>query len=217
LTTGDAFGVWAQANNARNNYAIYGQARSHIIGHDNYCPPPYGNGWAGFFNGATFCSSGIWNASDAQLKSDIEPLTNAGQILNQLNTKTYTFNNSIAPNLVLQGGEQFGFLAQDVQDVLPSLVTDVVLPAMYDENNDLVFEEFHFKAVNYEGIIPLLVAGFQEQQATIAAQQEAIAAQQTQIQELAALVAACCEAGGATPKSMNQPQGPQDEGMNYGL
>jgi hypothetical protein len=219
FSTTQAYGVHAYANNGNKNFAVYAAAIPHVqpAGWTADTCAAYISSWAGYFNGATFSPGGVWHASDENLKTDIQPIQNSSEILAQLNPATYQFNHSAYPGIHLPVGSHWGLMAQELEELMPSAVANVVHPAQYDDEGNQTSPEHEFKAVNYIELIPILIAGHKEQQATIAAQQQAIAAQQTQIHELAALVAACCEAGGAAPKSMNQPQSPQDEGMNYDL
>ena len=78
----------------------------------------------------------------------------------------------------LPEGRQFGLVADEVKQVFPSMVKQVVQPAKY-ENDDhnsgrVVAEEVSFEAVNYTAMIPVLIAAMQEQQAMIEAQQRRI-------------------------------------------
>jgi hypothetical protein len=96
------YGVYGEACSAPTNYAVYGLACDE--GEDS---------WAGFFNGKTFCSSGVWDASDAQLKTNVNPLNEATEMLMALNPKSYHFIQDI-PNLNLPSGMQYGVLAQEL-------------------------------------------------------------------------------------------------------
>jgi hypothetical protein len=216
-STTQAYGVHAYANNGNKNFAVYAAAIPHVkpAGWTADTCASYISSWAGYFNGATFSPGGVWHVSDENLKTDIQPIQNSSEILDQLNPAIYQFNHTAYPGIHLPLGSHWGLMAQELEELMPSAVANVVHPAQYDDEGNQTSQEHEFKAVNFIELIPILIAGHKEQQATIEAQQEAIDAQQAQIQELAALVAVCCEAGGA--KSMNQPQGPQDEGMHYDL
>lgn len=56
--------------------------------------------------------------------------------------------------------------------MLPELVTNVHQPAMLDSAGMEASPAIDFKAMNYQGFIPLLIAGFQHQQQQIAALQQ---------------------------------------------
>ena len=84
------------------------------------------------------------NASDSSLKQNVALLPAATPLILALKPVSFNWIESGAPGL--------GFLAQDVQPVLPDLVQT--------DNDGLM-------GVNYDGIIPVLVKGFQEMQAAL--------------------------------------------------
>lgn len=132
-------------------------------------------------------SYGITLTSDIRLKSNIKKIDNGLSLVKQLNGISYDFNKPISaervklladavPNSDKERQEiekerqklaeeskpqkdQLGFSAQDVQKVLPQLVTQ-------DEQGML--------SVNYIGLIPVLVEAIKEQQATIEAMKKEI-------------------------------------------
>jgi trimeric autotransporter adhesin len=130
-------------------------------------PPPPGPA-ALTVNGNAVTMAGAWYiASDKRYKQDIKKMENVSEKLGRLNGYTYKFSEVIfkdKSNWNTKG--QLGFIAQEMQEVFPELVM---------QNKD------GYLAVNYQGLVPVLVEGFKEQQATIAAQQQ-------QIEELKALV-----------------------------
>lgn len=121
-----------------------------------------------FYNSATgtFNSiqvANVYNYSDARAKENIKPLTTGLEAVLQLRPVSYTwkpavlqsateFSSSIANGPIEDGQIQYGFLAQEVEAVLPDAVkTD---------------EEGH-KMINYTAIIPMLVQAIQQLQATV--------------------------------------------------
>lgn len=78
--------------------------------------------------------------SDSTLKTNITPLENASEILNSINTYSYTMKE----NEEIKG---YGVLAQELEDILPALVDSAQ----------------GVRGVNYIGLIPFLISGFQEQ------------------------------------------------------
>jgi hypothetical protein len=87
-------------------------------------------------------------ASDSALKTNIEPLDNGLEKVMELNPCTYNLKED-----VLDGTEKpiYGFIAQEVQQVMPELV---------DSGMGVL-------TMNYDQIIPLLVESVQIQQAAI--------------------------------------------------
>ena len=152
---GDNFGVRASAVNGHTAFGVYGEASGAITN------------WAGFFNGNTFTTSGVWTGSDEKLKQNIQDLDNASEILEQLNSKTYTFKTQAYSSLNFPKALQYGLIAQELEKVLPELVTEVHHPAQYNANGELTNESMDFKAVQYSSLIPILIEGHKEQQKTI--------------------------------------------------
>lgn len=93
----------------------------------------------------------VLNYSDARAKTNIAPIKNATDVVLALNPVTYNFKNEEGVKLRKStAGEtmkEVGFLAQDVEQVLPE--------AVHED------EEGH-KLINYTSIIPLLTESFKE-------------------------------------------------------
>ena len=90
-------------------------------------------------------------SSDARLKQHVQPLDNALHLVEALEGKHYYWR----PELQKDPSEQLGLIAQEVEEVLPELVTE---------------DDTGIKSVNYLGLIPVLVKAYQEQQQLIAEQ-----------------------------------------------
>lgn len=84
----------------------------------------------------------------------------------------------------LAGEKQFGLLAQDVEKVLPELVMNTVVPDQYDDKGNLIEPAFELKGVKYLGLIPILIAGVNEQQRQIVEKQAQLDDKQAQIDAL---------------------------------
>lgn len=95
-------------------------------------------------SGEIWSAGDIITASDARLKSDITDLTHAIETVQQLNGKAY----------IKDGKPSLGFIAQEVEEVLPQVV--------HTDNT-----EEGYKSVNYQAIVPLLVEAIKEQQKQI--------------------------------------------------
>jgi hypothetical protein len=111
--------------------------------------------------------------SDLRLKSNIVPLANSLATVMQLNPVHYMKKGSLASTAYTR--EENGFIAQEIQKILPFIVTEGT-----DENKLL--------SVDYNSFIPMLTKAIQEQQKQIEDQNAKIAAQQKQIEELIKLV-----------------------------
>ena len=190
--------VYGRANDfGTQNYGIYGWAEEGSLGNIAV----YGevndtttNNWAGYFEGKVkitangYVQGNVFINSDENLKTNVQDLEDAGSIIAQLSPKTYEFIPGVHANLYPPNGPQIGLIAQDLEQVLPQLVDEVTDPAAYDEQGNLVSPAMTSKAVNYIGLIPVLIGAMQEQQATIAEQNARLDAMEQDL-------AACCESG----------------------
>ena len=118
-------------------------------------------------------ASGTITPSDVRYKKDIQPLNGALKTIMSLSAFSYLLRTKEFPEMQFDSRRQLGFIAQDVETVLPELV--------YTVNNG-------YKAIDYTRIVPLLVEGMKEQQHTIEKQQHTIDQQQQQIDELKKIV-----------------------------
>jgi len=96
--------------------------------------------------------------SDIRLKTNIEPISQALEIVQQLNGVTFEFKNK--PN-----ARHFGFIAQEVEKILPEIVVEHQLLRGGDE---------FYKTLHNTEIIPYLVEAIKEQQKIIDHQKQEI-------------------------------------------
>ncbi len=108
-------------------------------------------------------------ASDKRYKRDIQPLSSALTSLSQLRGVSYAYNSQQFSRRSFPQGKSMGFIAQEVEAVFPELV---------QKNAE------GYLAVNYDGLIPVLVEGMKEQQALIEQQQKAIEALEVKVNQL---------------------------------
>ena len=88
-------------------------------------------------------------SSDARLKSNIVSLGSTLAKLLQIDGKSYE----------MKGKQKIGVLAQEIQEVFPELVSE-------DDNEML--------AVNYQGLVPVLINALKEQDAKMKEQEKKI-------------------------------------------
>ncbi|MBL4676306.1 MAG: tail fiber domain-containing protein [Mucilaginibacter sp.] len=62
------------------------------------------------------------NISDKQLKTSTAPITNSLSYIAQLKPISYSYDQQQFKQLHLPGGTQYGFIAADVKQFLPSVV-----------------------------------------------------------------------------------------------
>jgi hypothetical protein len=85
--------------------------------------------------------------SDERLKTDIEKIENATDKVSQLNGYTFTYK--------ADGKKSAGVIAQEVEKVLPSAVSEKELPLKMDDG-------VAYKTVQYDQIIGLLIESIKE-------------------------------------------------------
>ncbi len=146
--------------------------------------------FAGYFQGNVLAWR-YFTPSDARLKSNVQPLGSVLSKLNKLETATYNFRTSEYPNLYLPSDLQTGFMAANLQEQFPNLVQDVTLPEkIHPKTGALISQSASIKVVNYMGMIPVLTAAIQEQQAQIETKDAAIETLKSQLTALESKVAA---------------------------
>ncbi|MCC6384278.1 MAG: tail fiber domain-containing protein [Bacteroidia bacterium] len=123
----------------------------------------YASGWAG---GLT-----SWlNVSDERLKTNITTIPNAlGKVL-QMRGVEYNFRQGEFTGLNLSSEKQVGFIAQELEKVLPSAVQNKAIPYDIDPITDGPTARkgsYNLKAVAYSDVIPVLVEAIKEQQKQI--------------------------------------------------
>ena len=99
------------------------------------------------FNGDTTVGGDITISSDARLKSNIVSLGSTLSKLLLIDGKSYEKD----------GKQRIGVLAQEIQEVFPELVTE--------DGNEML-------AVNYQGLVPVLINALKEQDIIIKSQEE---------------------------------------------
>ena len=121
-------------------------------------------------------SLGLESPSDRKLKTDIREFANATALLASLQPKTYQYNRAKYPDMHFPNSMQYGLIAQEVEEVLPGLVSDIQHPTGTD-----------FKSVNYVGLIPILVQGIKEMQGKINSQQHELEVLRKQLVKMDAI------------------------------
>ena len=117
--------------------------------------------------GSNTTASGDVNVnSDARLKSNIVSLGSTLSKLLLIDGKSYVMNRN--------GKQKIGVLAQEIQEVFPELVSE-------DDNEML--------AVNYQGLVPVLINALKEQDAKMKEQQIKYIEQEKRLERLERLVA----------------------------
>ncbi len=150
------------AGNHSNNYAVRGAI------------PTTGTwlGYGGLFTGGLAYQNGLYNLSDRRVKKDVTPMTNSLSKIMQLQGVTYKYNTDVLLSSVGDTRTYLGFIAQDVESVLPEVIATKRFPLgeegpiNYNSGKDEKYLE-DAKVVDYVQIIPLLVEAIKEQQKEI--------------------------------------------------
>ena len=111
------------------------------------------------FNGDTTVGGDITISSDARLKSNIISLGSTLSKLLLIDGKSYEKD----------GKQRIGVLAQEIQGVFPELVSE--------DNNEML-------AVNYQGLVPVLINALKEQDIIIKSQEERLTNIENQLAKL---------------------------------
>lgn len=125
-----------------------------------------GNKWAGYFVGSAVITGTLINPSDRKFKTDIKDEQNILERIMLLKPKNYLFDTKTHKNMAFSSKLQHGLISQDVEEVFPELVQNVNGPST-SENPKENGKSMQYKALNYSGLIPILLKGIQEQQSQI--------------------------------------------------
>lgn len=175
--TGDNnYGIWAVGQNAinynyggfflgngtgTNNFGIYANAAG---GTNNY---------AGWFDGDVNVNGALTVfgtpvlTSDAMFKTNIDSIENAIGIIAQLQPKKFNFDTTNIYGISFPSQKQYGFVAQEVEPILPELVVTSHKPEVRDSAGAIINSSIDYKSLNYNAFIAILVKGMQEQNKTI--------------------------------------------------
>jgi hypothetical protein len=93
--------------------------------------------------------------SDARFKTNLQAITDALSIVRKLQGVSYDWNREAFPDRGFSPRPQIGVIAQEVEKVLPELVST---------------DAQGFKSVNYTGFIPVLIEGLKQQDTRLDAQ-----------------------------------------------
>ncbi len=102
--------------------------------------------------GSAWVTSGAWSGSDVRWKENIQPITGALDKVLQLSGVSYDWRKNEFPENKFDDKTHLGLIAQDVENIIPELVTTG--PDGY-------------KGIDYNGLVPLLIGAIQEQQTQI--------------------------------------------------
>lgn len=172
---GVGYGVYARASSGSGSgYGIIAQGSGNAG--TNYGIHATGTQYAGYFNGNVLVAGTFSNPSDLMFKKNVRPLEDGIAKIMALQPKTYEMTVGKFDNINFDEGIKYGLIAQEVEQVLPDLVSSHIAPALPQEpgGSDKIGKDVHFKSVDYLALIPILVKSVQEQQREIAALKQTI-------------------------------------------
>jgi hypothetical protein len=127
------------------------------------------------------CYTGSFGlCSDRRFKENVTGLNHPLETLKRLRGISFTWKREKYPDRRFPEGDQIGVIAQELEKVLPSLVTT---------------DAEGYKSVDYARLAPVIIESVKAQQDQIDKQQQQIQKQQQQIEELQALVAQLVQNG----------------------
>lgn len=99
--------------------------------------------WCGSTNSYVITNTGGANVSDIKFKSEIEPITDALDKVKALEGRTFVLHN--------EGPRQMGFIAQQIQPIVPEVITEVT-----EDDGEKTL------CVSYDKLVALLTEGMKE-------------------------------------------------------
>lgn len=193
-TTGENIGVWGSSGAVSSrNIGVKGTG----LGTGNF---------GGYFEGALHVTGQISSTngtivlSDQQFKTNINALNNASSIINQLQPKVYNLDSVNFSQFGFDNKQHMGLIAQDVELILPNLVSNNVILAQTDSLGNEITPQVNYKGLNYQELIPLMIAGMKEQQSELHTKDSLLNNLQSEINYIkeCLLNARICEEGNRT-------------------
>jgi hypothetical protein len=170
-------GVWGVSSNFANDWAGYFGGRANVTG-------DLAVGGNCDIQGFGYLANGPWTYSDKRLKKDIKDLESSLPLIMSLKPKTYLFDKNKCHDLKLSETKQYGFIAQELQEIIPEMVNQKVKQDEIDPETKKIIPGYELLTVNYDLLIPILTKGMQEQQTQIESQQKQIDEQKQLINQL---------------------------------
>lgn len=166
------FGVYGWATGGTVAYGIYGRASG--SGSGNY---------AGYFNGDVLVTGNLSNPSDGKFKKNIRHFDNSLERILRIEAKIYENKTDEFEFMNLAIGDQYGFIAQEMEAVFPELVrvNFHTAPDREEDEQETHNEPIEFKSINYIGLIPVLTEAIKELHTIIETQNQRIDALEKQL------------------------------------
>ncbi len=134
---------------------------------------PGTDGYELYVNGDAWATQGWHEPSDIRFKKNIKIINNALDKVLSLRGTTFEFRTDEFENLNFPKGKKYGFIAQELKEVLPEVV---------NKGSD------GYYAINYSGIIPVLAQAIKEQQKIIKEQSKKISNFEVELNQIKAML-----------------------------
>ncbi|MCB0628192.1 MAG: tail fiber domain-containing protein [Saprospiraceae bacterium] len=188
-----AYGIYSSsvgANPATGRYGIFAfaggssQANYGVFGSTDATASHYGV----YANGNLAYTATLTNVSDRKFKRNISAFRALDRIM-KLAPRTYEMKRDKYKRMNLAEGRQFGFIAQELQEVFPELVHESLNAVPYEEEDgSITTEKIDYLGVDYISMVPILTQAMQEQQTIIEAKEERIRELEDRLDRLEAIV-----------------------------
>jgi len=158
--------IMADQNGAYGNFGISVGSTSSSVTYGSY--GVYANASGGSVAYGLYCNgdgayTGTWtDVSDEKFKRDIAEYNGALDKILKLRPVTYFMRTDEFPNMGFDEGNEIGFIAQEMENVFPTLVVNGAHPGVNKGDPDI-----EYKGINYIGLIPVLTTAIQEQNVMI--------------------------------------------------
>ena len=190
------------------NWGIFtiasGSAGTTNIGIKSSCLPIAGQtNWAGWFEGDVnvlgdiYAPSAPYITSDQILKTNIQPVQNALNTINQLSPKSFYYDTTNVYGFNFNGKKHYGLIAQDVQNVLPELVSSIVKPATYDSTGTLLTQSLTYLNLDYNSVFAILIQGIKELKTNNDSLKTIISTYENRFTSIEDRLTQCCENNGS--------------------
>jgi hypothetical protein len=124
-------------------------------------------GWGIYSNNRAGGVTAWTNLSDSRIKKNITTIANATDKIRQLRGVEYYFDTDKYGDINLPTNKQLGFIAQEVEQIIPEIVNNVIIPGNQNKKADngisADYKTYELKVLSYTYIIPLLVEALKEQ------------------------------------------------------
>ena len=99
--------------------------------------------------------------TDSEITKNVSDISNPLQSIAKLEPRVFEYNNEKYRDLRLPSGTQYGFTVENLQSVFPSLVRTENKSYIVGKN---LSRQATVKTVDFEGLVPILVASIQQLQ-----------------------------------------------------